>query len=228
MDKVCPLAHRSVISISGDDRFSFLQGLITKDIFKLEQSLFYALLLTPQGRIDYDLFIFQSDDKIFIDTDQPNELIKRIHLFQLRSKIQIQAENFHVYITFQPLKKKKDFIFKDPRHDELGYRFYALQDLKQNLNIEEYEEKRRQLHIPDGIKDMPKGRALPLEWNMDILNAVDFEKGCYIGQELTARTKYRDLIKKRIRFIYTEMLTDMPDDMIISRYHDGAFVFIRQ
>jgi folate-binding protein YgfZ len=230
MDKIFSLSHREVISISGNDRFAFLQGLITKDIFSLKpDSLLYALLLSPKGRIDFDLFIFCDTHKIYMDTDQWEDLIKRLEMFKLRCDVVIEKEMLKVYsILSDDIQQEKEcFIFKDPRHSEMGWRAYTTDVLEYAQDNSLYDEKRVRLGLPDGLKDMVKGRALPLEWNMDILNAIDFDKGCYMGQELTARTKYRELLKKRIKFLTNEDLHLYENDAVATLYPWGAFVYIK-
>lgn len=229
MDNIFSLSHRQVISISGNDRYSFLQGLITKDVNNLTPGLlFYALFLSSKGRIDFDLFVFCDDHKIYIDTDQPEDLIKRFTMFKLRSDINIERENLKVFTLFnEDIKQKNAYFYKDPRHLDIGWRFYSTDSLDCEKHNDFYDEKRVHLGIPDGLKDMVKGRALPLEWNMDLLHAIDFDKGCYIGQELTARTKYRDLIRKRIIFLNTEDLQNIDVETIASSYDYGALVFKR-
>lgn len=230
MDKYFSLPHRDVISISGRDRLAFLQGLITKDIHRITpKNLLYSLLLSPKGRIDFDLFIFCDEDKIYMDTDQDEDLIKRLNMFKLRSDISIVKENLKVYALLNEYKLQDNMVhfYKDPRHSDIGYRFYTADMLFTELDNSIYEEKRVRLCLPDGIKDLIKGRALPLEWNMDHLNAIDFDKGCYLGQELTARTRYRELIKKRIKFLNNEDLKNVQDESIAVSYTWGGLAYIK-
>lgn len=212
MSFLSPLSHRSIIQIKGPDRFTFLQGLVTNDIFKTQDKAIYALLLNPQGRFIFDLFIFSIKDSLFIECERALDLIKRLTFFKLRSHVIIEELKCKVYALwgnglYFDLGNLRVFdsftIYSDPRLKDLGARLMVEkedQTLKefQSQPFEEYDQFRLSLGIPDGSRDMLIEKDIPLECGMDELHAIDWNKGCYIGQELTVRTKYQGIVRKRL------------------------------
>lgn len=216
------LDHRQILKISGEDTIAFLQGLICNDAQLLtQQKPIYTAFLTPQGKFLEDLLItpFQSD--IWMDSfkESFDNFKKKITLYKLRQKITLQSinshqiyaiwgENWSLPFKFQDtqdiIEIREGVIFKDPRLNKLGGRAYLENDsfLKQHSFMEkpliEYDEHRMKLGIPDGARDMQPEKAILLENGFDDMGAIDWEKGCYLGQELTARTKYRGLVRKRL------------------------------
>ena len=213
-----PLPDRAVITISGEDAAHFLQGLITVDSEKLEsQSATYGCLLTPQGKFAYDFMLWRLDrDHFWLETaaDRSAELAKRLRLFKLRSKVTIgMLDAPFVAAIFGEVGDTDAFggdhaLFIDPRHDGLGHRLIASHTENARSALEaqglttlpaaSYETKRLALGIPDGARDMEVDKSTMLECNIDQLGGVDWKKGCFMGQELTARTRYRGLVKKRL------------------------------
>ncbi len=201
------LKNRSFICVSGEDRYEFLQGLITNDIYKLkEQPLIYSWFLSPQGKYMHDFFIFEKDKQLFIDCQksQQESLFKKLRLYKLRSKVTLSF--FDDVITVLSLETKEQFIDEsyialDPRHVDMGWRLYIFgNEIQENFDKLEvpYEAKRYHLGIAEGDNEIIMNKSTLLEYRMDVFNAVDFDKGCYIGQELTARIHYRGLLKKEI------------------------------
>lgn len=196
--KLCYLPNRSVIEISGPDRFSFLQGLVTQDIMLLEgQKAIYTLLLTPQGKFLFDFFVIAKDESFWLDCrhDKSEALIKRLSVFKLRSNVEICPIEAHVVAD---LENELEDGFQDPRHHGMGFRAVRLGISPEICNASKYESLRIKLCIPEGDIDLPQDKAIPLECRMDELNAISWDKGCYLGQELTARTKYRGLVHKKL------------------------------
>jgi tRNA-modifying protein YgfZ len=209
-----PLPNRALITISGEDAASFLQGLITIDSEKLAVgSVAYGCLLTPQGKFAYDFFLLRREETLFwLETaaDRANELARRLSMFRLRSKVSIElaASEAAVFALFAEALPAGLTGYADPRHKAMGFRVIAdSQDAGmtaldaagfEKLPISDYEEKRISLGLPDGARDMEVDKSTMLEGNMEQLGAVDWQKGCYMGQELTARTRYRGLVKKRL------------------------------
>lgn len=219
------LLKRALILVSGPDRFSFLQGLITQDIEKLNpfKSL-YSLLLTPQGRFLYDFFLVSanlSNSSFFIECDAlaAPDLLKRLSLYKLRSQVTLQPlENAHVF-AYWPLENSSPntlflseglLSYPDPRLSNLGGRLISLfsaqegQDFLvekrfQEASFEAYQEYLLLQGVPNSSqKDMIFEKSIPLECGMEELQALSWTKGCYLGQELTARTKYQGLVRKRL------------------------------
>lgn len=198
-----------LLKIDGADAASFLQGLITNDIKKLTESNgLYTAFLTPQGRYLFDFFITKHTNTLFLEVskDRIPELLKRLTLYKLRSDVKLfdMSDQYGVFtLEFLQTLSKEFKIYEDPRHKSLNYRGYGPLDSFNSLDwqwlpYEEYEVKRLTLGIPEGIIDLIPEKSIPLECNLDELNAIDWQKGCYLGQELTSRTKHRGLVRKRL------------------------------
>ena len=201
------LNNRSVIRISGKDSQHFLQGLITGDIHKCTAGkAIYAALLTPQGKYLFDFFILRNGDGFLFDVEAAGkvELIKKFTFYKLRAEVVIEdvSDQLDVWaFTGNPHFKHKDRVaYADPRHREMGFRAFLPNDEKreQSWSFEDYEELRLTLGLPDGSRDIEAGKRFILEANFKELNGVDFKKGCYVGQEMTARMNYRGRLKKRL------------------------------
>jgi folate-binding protein YgfZ len=209
------LSHRSLIRIAGPDRAAFLQGLVSNDVSKANaQQSIYAALLTPQGKFLHDLFIFADADSFLIDCEaaRAEDLLRRLDAYKLRSKV-----------TFENLAGAFDILAvwgaphlgpADPRLPELGARFFvkkASTILDVTLtDAAAYDEHRIKLGVADGSRDMEVEKSTLAEGNFDFLNGIDWKKGCYVGQELTARMHYRGLAKKRLFPVRIEGLVPPP------------------
>ena len=191
------LPNRGLIHIEGEERKSFLQGLVTNDMEKVAPGkITYACLLTPQGKFLHDFFIHEGDGFLLLDCEggaRAQDLYERLNKFRLRAKVKISVEDEHrVYAVLGA-----DDGLPDPRHEKLGCRNFQKPDMEQKP-FEEWDRLRISLTIPDGSRDMELERATLLESRIDKLNGIDWQKGCYMGQELTARMHYRGLAKKHI------------------------------
>lgn len=198
-DFCCRLTNRTIIEVHGKDREAFLQGIMTQDIKRLEnESILYSLMLSPQGKFQFDFFIIQIENAWFIDVDttRVQAFVQRLQLFKLRADVSIQiSETWQVGVSLTKLEMEN--CFPDPRLKDLGYRFYG-QNLAKETPTDNYEILRLSLGIPDGAQDMINDKSIPLEWGMDELHAISWDKGCYMGQELTARSRYVGQIRKRV------------------------------
>ena len=211
--------HRSVIAIGGPDRVEFLQGLISNDTTKVAPGrAIWAALLTPQGRFLNDMFVADGGDgTLLLETERERAaaLAKKLSLYRLRSKVTVEdrGKSLEVAVAYGPDATTTLPIdgaiaaFVDPRLGELGIRVIAPAGTAATLlqshgfsaaPLQSYDELRLTLGVPDGSRDLVVDKALLLENGFDELNGVDWQKGCYMGQELTARTKYRALIRKRL------------------------------
>lgn len=212
------LPHRSVIAVGGADRVEFLQGLISNDTTKVAPGrAIWAALLTPQGRFLNDMFVVDGgDDILLLETERERApaLAKKLTLYKLRSKVTIEDRSAatDVAVIFgsgadktPPINSTIAFI--DPRLPDLGVRMLAPMGTAATLlaarglaeaSLDSYDALRLSLGVPDGSRDLPVEKALLLESGFDELNGIDWKKGCYMGQELTARTKYRGLVRKRL------------------------------
>lgn len=203
MDFITELSHRALIQLTGADKSAFLQGLITNDVKKVEEgNPIYAALLTPQGKFLFDLFIFPCEDAWFMDCerDRVPELIKRLSIYKLRSQVEITdlKDTYRVFAASDKQPVSNGIQMPDPRLRELGYRLYIKNPANDLELSAAYEKHRISLGIPDGSRDIPVDKGIILEYGFDELQAIDWQKGCYMGQELTARTRYRGLIRKRL------------------------------
>ena len=201
--------------ISGEDSKDFLQSLITNDINKcFNNNIIYSCLLTPQGKFIADFFISTYSGKYLIEVHEKlfDYFLSRIKIYKLRSKIEIEENiDFHSIILFENnifKESNKDiFFFKDPRCNNLGTKAYIKKSIfndvvnKLKLNEISFNVYRKELMknlIPYSPEDLIINKSLLFENNFQNLNAIDWNKGCYVGQEITARMKYRALLKKKI------------------------------
>lgn len=217
------LENRGLIHIEGQDAHKFLQDLITNDMNKLEDGkLLYACLLTPQGKFLHDFFVHkgqtQNGENFYLldceGAERAQDLFKRLNMYRLRADVQINVEeNVPVYAV---LGAKVGL--KDPRHADMGYRSFDLpsealakegkpNDLEE-APFEVWDTHRIKLTVPDGSRDLVPEKSTMDEAHMDTLNAVDYNKGCYVGQELTARMHYRGLGKKHLQTVNVNALPE--------------------
>lgn len=217
---------RGVLAVSGPDRRTFLQGLVSNDIDKVGPAAArYAALLTAQGKYLHDFMMIEAGESIWLDaeTSRLADLKRRLSIYRLRAKASIEERpDLAVGVVFgdgalsaldlsaQPGVARplgSGIAFVDPRLAALGARAILPRETARETladaglaeaGFELYDRLRLSLGIPDGSRDLVIEKSLLLESGFDELNGVDWQKGCYIGQELTARTKYRGLIKKRL------------------------------
>ena len=198
------------LSIEGGDSNEFLQNLITNDINKCaEENILYSCLLSPQGKFLSDFFIFKKDKRYLIETHSLfyEKLLKKLNLYKLRAKVNInKVNNLYSYSVFGDLQKDQDtFIFNtDPRDKNIGLKLIHLKknpkilDHFNEINEEKYHQVLIQNTVPLSHYDLEENKSLLLENNFENLNSISWDKGCYVGQEITARMKYRALLKKKI------------------------------
>jgi len=198
------------LTIEGEDSSEFLQNLITNDIYRCtKENILYSCLLTPQGRFISDFFIFKKDEKYLIETHSffYEKLLDKLSLYKLRSKIFInEITNLNSYSIFGDLIKDLGTIIfsTDPRNKYIGKKLIHESKHPKTLNgfIEINEKKYHEILIQNTVPlshyDLEENKSLLLENNFENLNSISWQKGCFIGQEITARMKYRALLKKRI------------------------------
>ena len=200
MAKITPLPGRSVLQVSGADRVPFLQGLVSNDVAEAAPGrAVWAALLTPQGKWLADFFILADGDRLLLDCEaaQAGMLAQKLTRFRLRSDVQVQAVPLQVHAAWggdpgAPLQAP------DPRLPGAGWRVLSAEALPATAGFEEWDRHRMALGLPDGSRDMEAEKTTLLEAGFDELHGVSWTKGCYMGQELTARTKYRGLLKRRL------------------------------
>jgi folate-binding protein YgfZ len=221
------LSDRGFVAVAGPDARPFLQGLISNDIDQVtpERSI-YAALLTPQGKFLFDFIVVQHGDELLLDTERDRlpQLIQRLVMYRLRSKVEIADASGRfccAALLGEDVASALDLplgagatrslgdgaALIDPRLVLLGGRAIlpkdelpaALEELGfEPAPFELYERHRLMQGVPDGSRDLPVEKATLLESGFDELHGVDFKKGCFVGQELTARMKYRGLVRKRL------------------------------
>ena len=201
------IAHdpdRRVIRIDGVEAADFLQSILTSDVERLSEGHTRAsALLTPQGRVLADLMVLRTADGFLVDCDasRADDLFTRLRRYRLRRPIDlVKLDDAHVWIGWDGATMP-DGASVDPRHSALGWRWIDLKGespLDATAPVQSWHAVRIAAGVPQGPVDLQPERALMLEAGLDRLGAVDFEKGCYVGQEVTARTHYRGLVKRRI------------------------------
>jgi folate-binding protein YgfZ len=204
------LSNRGVIKIIGKDVEIFLQGLITNDIRKASKDSFlYSMMLNPQGRFLYDFFILKINDGFLLDCPQNylQEIIKKFQMYKLRSEVDIFETGYSVSASDVVL----DGFFIDPRNSNMGYRTIA--EVFRDTDSREYEIKRIKNLVPDADKDFIYNKSFPLEYGANNLNAIDYKKGCYVGQEVTARTNYRGVVRKKLFSFESDIVIDKESEI---------------
>lgn len=232
MPKITKLQDRALLRISGQDNRKLLQGLITNNIDRITpDACIFAALLTPQGKFLHDFFLFQDGDDLMMDVlvDRLPDLLKRLKMYRLRAKVDFSDEtkDWQVIVAFgeestgtpgqiTPVDSGQKTI--DPRHTDIGARYWlsSSADIPEgdNAPVEEWQKHLIALGIPSAGTDLIVDKTLMLEAGYEELNAIDFRKGCYVGQEITARSKYRANIRKRLLHIESDQ--DLPMEGVIT------------
>lgn len=189
------------MAISGADARSFLQGLTTQDVNLLAQEkALYAATLSPQGKYLFDYFLYQDGDKILLDIEasRADELIKKLNIYKLRSDVQIEKTDLKVYV---------DAVLgvADPRSSKLLKRLITDKPQKTDAELADYEFLLLQNGVPDS-RDFIIDKSFVMHYRFEDLHGVSFTKGCYVGQENTARMKYKGTIRKSVYIVEGEHL----------------------
>ncbi len=237
------LEDRGILYINGTDAKEFLQNMISNDIDKVrEDSSCFASLLTPQGKFLFAFIIIKHKSGYFIDCEksQTEALFKQLSVYKLRSKVEIMnlsnefvvaAFNKEKFLEFEgskdiagnTIKYREDSILLDPRNKDLGARliinleklYLSLKKLElKDSPISEYYELSHQLGIPQKNMNELQNKLFGIECNFEELNGIDFKKGCYVGQENTARIKLKNKLSKRLLPIYLIEGEINQDDLI--------------
>ena len=238
------LDDRAILYIHGDDVKEFLQNLISNDINKVNDSnSCFSSLLTPQGKFLYEFIIVKHKSGYLIDCDktQADGLFKQFSLYKLRSKVEIlnlsnefivAAFSYEKFLTFEEAKDQTGFTIKyredpillDPRNKELGARliinleklYLSLKKLDlHDSNLKEYYSLSHKLGIVPKNLNKLQNKLFGIECNFEELNGIDFKKGCYVGQENTARIKLKNKLSKRL----------FPINIKNGKLHEGESIF---
>lgn len=194
------MSARTILRLSGPDTRDFLQGLVTNDVAKLDQNvLVYAAMLTPQGKYLADFFLAPdgADVLLDVDADLAEGLMKRLSMYRLRADVQIEVTDLQVRRGTGPAPKG---AFADPRHPDMGWRLYGAEG---GDDGSDWDALRIAHCIPEsGVELTPDSYIL--EAGFEALNGVDFRKGCYVGQEVTARMKHKTELRKGLQIVEIE------------------------
>ena len=191
------MSNRRILRLTGKDTDSFLQGLITNDVQRLKDGLVYAALLTPQGKYLADFFLKQNGNSILLDIAEElaDGFEKRLAMYKLRADVTIETTDLNLQRGTGPAPEG---ALSDPRHPNLGWRAYS--PAPENDDGTDWNEIRVQHCIPEtGIELNPDSYIL--ESGFEALNGLDFRKGCYVGQEVTARMKHKTELRKGLRIV---------------------------
>lgn len=182
---------RTVLSLTGPDRIDFLQDLVTNDIRDPGRAT-WAALLTPQGKYMVDFFVTHDGEALLIDVDESlaQGLSQRLTLYRLRRKLEIETTDLKVSRGTGPAPEG---AYPDPRHPDLGWRRI---DREGTDDGTDWDDLRVRLTVPRSNVELVPNDSYPLEMGFERLNGVDFRKGCYVGQEVTARMKHKTELKK--------------------------------
>ncbi len=201
---------RKVLALTGADRLTFLQGLVTNDVDRDEDGLTYAALLTPQGKFIADFFVVRRGADVLIDVAESHAapLFQRLSMYRLRADVQIAETEIVVSRGTGPAP---DGAFSDPRHPALGWRLYGETDVSDDTDWPALYVAHM---IPQtGVELTPD--TYILEAGFERLNGIDFRKGCYVGQEIAARMKHKTELKKGLALVQVDG-TVAPGDAIES------------
>jgi tRNA-modifying protein YgfZ len=192
---------RGVIAISGETALGWLDNLLTCGVGTLGAgTAAYGALLTPQGKILHDMFIFNTGERVLIDcaAEQRTDLLKRLVIYRLRAKLMIELDNeIEVGVHMEP--PSDGLNLRDPRHPDMGWRSFQSAGALINVPASRgYDERRITLGLADSVQDIGVEKLFPHEANFDQMQAVDFRKGCYVGQEVVSRMQHRGTARNRI------------------------------
>ncbi|KRA76313.1 glycine cleavage system protein T [Caulobacter sp. Root656] len=198
--RIAHLGSRAVIAVTGPDAKTFLNGLLSQEIETLAPGeLRFSGLLTPQGRLLYDLFVAAVEDGLLLDVavEHRDAILARLTMYKLRAKVELAASDSAVLANFPAhVGEVEAGWFADPRLPALGGRAYGL-DVAATVTEDDYDAHRLALGVP-GPADWGTDKTYPIEADLDLLNGIDFKKGCFVGQETTSRMKRRGTIKNRM------------------------------
>jgi hypothetical protein len=203
---VAHLPERGVVAVGGADAVPFLQGLVSNDVAGIGAGeARFAALLTPQGKWLADFLVLAAPDGGLLlecERAQAPMLVRLLSRYRLRAKVTVadasEAWAVHALWGGGAPPDGAGLAVRDPRHPLAGWRVLAVAPLPGAEGREAHDRHRLSLGLPDGSRDLDGEKTVLLEAGFDELNGVSWTKGCYMGQELTARTKYRGLLKKRL------------------------------
>ncbi|MCR8828109.1 CAF17-like 4Fe-4S cluster assembly/insertion protein YgfZ [Pseudosulfitobacter koreensis] len=226
------MTDRTILHLSGADTREFLQGMVTNDIARLDHGLVYTALLTPQGKYIADFLLKSDGDDVLLDADatQAPALKQRLTMYKLRADVTISDTDLHLHRGLGP---RPEDALADPRHAALGWRAYR--DTPQGDDSVDWTALMVENQIPSAGQELHPDTFI-LEVGFERLNGVDFRKGCYVGQEVTARMKHKTELRKGLAQVHVdgpaepgaEIKADgKPAGTLHSRAGDRALAYLR-
>jgi tRNA-modifying protein YgfZ len=202
---IARLERRAAVRVAGPDWRAFLQGLLTQDVEGLRPGeMRFGALLTPQGRLLFDLFVDcdgEDGARLDVAAARRDELVQRLNLYRLRAKVEVAADPAPVFAAWKGRPEGEGWR-PDPRLAELGFRrigeIAQASDQASDADEDAYDAWRLGLGVPDAAQDCKPDAAYPIEADFDLLNGVDFKKGCFVGQEVVQRMERRSTARTRV------------------------------
>ena len=202
----CLLPDRGVLALTGDDAESFLNRMVTNSVLAMSPGgARFAALLSPQGKLLFDFLVVRQADGFLLDClrEQAGDLARKLAMFKLRAKVAVidRSADYAVAAVWNSvLMEAPGQAYRDPRHNALGYRIIATPEELQAFggDASAYEAHRIACGVPRGPADFVYGDTFVHDANMDLLHGVDFEKGCYVGQEVVSRVHHRNSARRRV------------------------------
>lgn len=194
---IARLNSRAVIRIEGPDARHFLHNLLTQNVETIEDGeLRFGALLTPQGRLMVDMMVWAKGDALWLDVPVAarDALAQRLSMYKLRLNVTVSATDDAVFVAWG--EQPEGFV-ADPRLEGLGFRAIGFTG-ETTASEDEWHAHRMAMGVVEAAMDTPQDKTYPIEANFDLINGIDFHKGCFIGQETTSRMKRRGTIKNRI------------------------------
>ncbi len=203
------MTKRRILKLSGPDTTEFLQGLVTNDVTKASQGLVYAAMLTPQGKFIADFFLSRVPDGILLDVAESHAdmLTTRLNMYKLRADVAIEGSGLQLHRGLGPCPEDG---MADPRHADLGWRAYRT--TPQTDDDVDWLSLRVSLEVPETGVELTSDSFI-LEMGFERLSGVDFRKGCYVGQEVTARMKHKTELRKGLALVSLEGDAASGDDI---------------
>ncbi len=204
------ILDKAFLSLTGEDVFAMLHGITTNDIYKIEeQKCQYHHMLNPSGRYLFDFFIYSHEGGVLIEIEkeQAKGLKNKLMMYKLRSKVKIEDVSEDYQLIFSEENLPDAYISQtDPRFEKMGKRniftkeaaseFYKQTEATHDGEL--YNSLRYHYAIPEGLSDFTPEKSLIQEFGVDYLNGIDYDKGCYVGQEVISRTKHVGTVRKKI------------------------------
>jgi folate-binding protein YgfZ len=201
---------RTILRLSGADTHRFLNDLITNDLKGIADGLVYAALLTPQGKYLFDFFLGADGANVLLDVaaDRAPALTQRLTMYKLRADVQIAQSGLYVHrgLGVPPIG-----AFADPRHEALGWR--AFRDAPQSGDDVDWQALRVEHCVPQTGVELQADTSFILECGFESMHGVDFRKGCYVGQEVTARMKHKTTLRKGLATVSVDGVAEVGSEI---------------